>query len=597
MRTLQRWFAHTTLLALVACRHASPVTPPRVNAVAAASVAPQAPPAASFNVLDGLRARGGIHRVIAGIGCAGQSFRLMGRSTVTCPSDANVVTMAFTGGADVATGAWVIPEQSRGAEAHAVQRWPAGVRVIAASAGVYVTGERVIYVLVETTPALDRPAGLRSVLMLSDRGLRAREWQAESALLEVQYRVSERTITDDASLTRAVSAQEDRDPRTGLSGFPYPILSPEPCRFFSRARTPDAFADRLGLARVALFTRYPDGIVVLTETVPRSGFAASPAGTNALRSEIRQGNLSFFCEHPQGSIINGPEGLTFTTEIAPVAPTRLPRRTATQTVPDDGDRALVERELRMRYAGDPRVVAAARLSDQGGTVAVAEVAAAHASVVVVIEQGVTRVFALARALAFGRERDPDGATVRAVRFIDGDGDGCTDVVVESEQAGALAHRGLYLTPSASMASDLTYDLGSAVVLNTASSLDDAIAGLAVIPWRSVTPRAACSLVQAARTLAGLRRVGVPDLRVIDFGEYNAFAWRARFRPLSELTDEALSALTARVPPSSSAEFCSDIECEPDRPVCRHHPDAYWFSWDGPRLRLAAVAMYDGHAGR
>jgi len=594
MRSHPRRIAQTALLALVGCRHASLGTPPRATESAVVvSVAPQTPPAPS-NVLDGLLARGGLHRVIPGIGCAGQTFRVPGASIVTCVTDTNLVTMAFTGNTEVATGAWAILDQHLGAEVHAVRRWPAGVRVVAAGAGFRAPSERVIYVLVETTNALDRPAGRRSVLMLSDRGDRDHAWQTESAPLEVQRRVSEQGVTDSGSLARAVSVQEEIDPRPWVGVLPYPFLSEEACGFLCRARTPAAFADALGLARIALFTGYPDGIVVPTATVPRSGFATSPAVTNVLRSLIRQGNISYLCDHPDGEIINGPDGLTFMAEIASVAPTRPPRRTTTQTLSDDGDRALVERALRVRYAGDPHVVAAARLSDQGGTVAVAEVAAAHASVVVVIEQGVTRVFAMGPALAYSRDRDPDGATVRAVRFIDGDGDGRTDVVVESEQAGALAHRGLYLTPSASMASDLTYDLGSAVALNTAASLDAAVAALAAVPWRSVTARAACPLVQATRTLAGLRRVGERDLRVIAFGERNAFTWRASFRPLSEFTDEALSALAYRVPPPPGAARCPDLECEPDRPVCRLFPNAYWFSWDGPRLRLAAVAMYDAH---
>jgi hypothetical protein len=101
------------------------------------------------------------------------------------------------------------------------------------------------------------------------------------------------------------------------------------------------------------------------------------------------------------------------------------------------------------------------------------------------------------------------------------------------------------------------------------------------------------VAQAARSLAGLRRVGAHDLRVITFGEGNAYAWRASYRQPSELTAESMSELTDRAPLDVGTAFCSGTECAPDRPVCVHHQNAYWFSWDGPRLRLAAVAMYGG----
>jgi hypothetical protein len=591
MSSSLRRLAPGVLLALAGCRPAAQGAPPRSTASAPETPTARPTPPAAPDALDWVRARGGLHRVIHAIGFAGESFRLSAQLSVVPQRDPNPVTLAFTGDTEVAAGAWVIADRSRPAEVRAVERWPSGVHVIAAGVGVFApdrVDRRVIYVLVETTAALDRPAGQRSVLMLSDLDDRAHAWRAESAPLDVQRRVSERIVSDGPSLVRAANHLEGGEPL--MDDWPHPTLFPDGQSFVWRARTPHALAAELGLARVKLFTRYPDGIVVPTATVQRSAFDTSPIVTSLLGSIIRGRAIWQLNVEP---ITSGPDGYTLSAEIAPAAPTRPPATTATQTVADDGDRALVERELRARYAGDPRVVAAARLSAQGGTVAVAEVAAAHASVVVVVERGVTRVFDLGRALAFSRDRDPDGAAVRAVRFLDGNGDGRADVLVESEEAGVVAHRGLYLTPSASMASELTYDLGSAVVLNTAATLDDAVAALATVPWRSVIPRAACPLAQAARTLAGLRRVGARDLRVITFGEYNAYAWRATFRPPSELSAEALSELADRAPPYVSTVRCPDIRCASDRPVCWHHPNAYWFSWDGPRLRLAAVAMYGG----
>jgi hypothetical protein len=163
--------------------------------------------------------------------------------------------------------------------------------------------------------------------------------------------VSERTVNDGASLVRAANQLEANE-------WPRFLVPPEACHFVCRARTPRVLADGLGLSQVQLFTRYPDGIVVPTATVPRSDFDTSPAVTSLLRSIIQGRDIWRYCENLGDDITNGPDGFTLSAVIAPAAPTRPPPTTATQAVADDGDRALVERDRWRRRRAPSRACAA-----------------------------------------------------------------------------------------------------------------------------------------------------------------------------------------------------------------------------------------------
>lgn len=534
-------------LTLLACRSAPPppsraATPPSVRDAGAAR--------ASADPLDLVRARGAL---------VGTPVHLHGDGR------APDVVVAFVGDGEQAWGAWAVETTPAGSRLRAVRGWPAGVRVRFAAVDAQ---RRFVDVAVETTGALDVPAGLRGVLTLVPESDPETSWVVAES--DVDLALAAAAIDDPAQL------HGDRDEGPALSVARCDALR-------ATARTPATraqIASRAGIRRLA---RYPDGLLVDAGMLTAAELAARVpvlaqriARTRGV--ECRDDDVRYVDEGSQlrvRAVVN---------RVAAPAPRASGAVTPTP-IAGDGDRALVERFLRARWPGDPDVRGVAALTAQGGTIAVARVGEAE-HVAVIVESSVVRALPLGRAVNIRDDR------VRATRFVDADGDGRNDVVVEVVDGNVVTHRGLYLTPAASMAGEMRDDLASALVLHTAASLDAGVAALGAVPWRSVPRAQACALMAATRTLAGVRRVATPDLRVVHFEEPGVPAWRAEYLPLS--------GFTAAAPPGSAVVRCDHMTCAPDRPVCQGAYDnpgpggtVYWFAWQGAALRLAGFALYMG----
>lgn len=552
---MMRAVACTLAASLLACRApAPPVSSGSASPQATADAPPAAPPsdatAAPVDPLALVRERGPLHGAPIHVEGAG---------------GAPASDLVFTGTEGEAWGAWALLSLPSGPRLVAIEDWPAGVRVRFGAAS---ARDGVAYALVETVEAPGRPAGQRSVVTLTRAFEALHGWQVTATPLPLLERAG--AITEAAQLLEAAA-------------WPAPTLTAARCNGLRRAAQSSAGLSQVVVREgLAHFEKYPDGLVLRAGVLDRAAVARQPRGFG----EALLRTSDEYCEG--ASVALADEGAQLRVRAlvtaAPV-PAALPRTGVPAAIAGAADRAPVERYLRARLAGDARVVAIAPITAQGGALAVVT-RPDGLNAVVLSEGGAFRLLPLGRAVNINND------AVRDARFVDADGDGRNDVVVESEEDGSLAHRGLYLTPPPSMSAALRYDLASALALNTAADLDAGVASLGAIPWRGVPHAQACALMAATRTPATLRRVATANLRVVSYEEPGTYAWRAQYQALSEFTAES--------PPAHGEVRCGRLACEADRPVCTGAYDepgpggtAYWFAWEGATLKLAGYAVYSG----
>lgn len=552
----------TLTLALYACRSTTPpAPPPPTHAEAAAptrdvpTVAPTpAPPALSMHIEPVTFAAEGV-----------------------LPA----VRVEFPGDATQALGVRMGEDTpDAGAGRVSVENWPSAVRVRMSARA----HNGSVYVLVETATAHDRPAGLRSLLELRRGSNTAGTWTTEVVPLGMQR--AARAIEDAAALSRLINAPDTQG-------------STDTCdAALAAARTPAGLGRVVDAAGLDVFVKWSDGLVTFRESLSAQDVRSPARATPLARAVAR---VMAPCVYNAGEVVGeGRAARLRSVRVdaeapAPTAPVTPP--TAPTAVPANGDRLAVERFLRARFPGEPRVIAAAPLTAQGGLVAAAIVDAFEWNVLVTHEGEVWRV------LPFGRGANTNADRVREARFVEANGDGRTDVVIETEardlgpdmapraSTRPFGHRGLYLVPPATMAAGLVEDSGAIVALNAAPSFDAAVTALASVPWRGVTSREVCAAVQAGRTRAGLRGVATEDFRFLLYEEPGSFAWRPEFVPLTD-ADASASLIGGALP-------CGMLECSSTRPVCTWSQDdgpgggGYWFRWENGRLRLTAIAIYNG----
>lgn len=555
----------TLALTLYACRSTTPPPAPPPTPRAEASVATRDVPSSSATPAHSA------------------ALSMHGEAAVF-PAEGNLPTVRveFPGEPTQAHGARVtVGLSDGGVDRVMVENWPSAVRV-RFSTRASRTGS--VYVLVETVSAYDRPAGLRSLLELRPGSNAHSNWTYEIVPLALQR--AARTVEDSAALSRLVNAEA-------------PPAASEVCdAAFTAARTPAGLGRVVDTAGLDVFTKWSDGLVTFRESLSAQD-ARSPARAASLARAVARVDAP--CVYDAGEVSGeGRAARLRSVRVAAEAPAVAAPVTppaAPTPVAATGDRAAVERFLRARFSGEPRVIAAAPLTAQGGTVAVAIVDALCWNVLVTHEGEVWRV------MPFDRSACINGDRVRAARFVDANGDGRADVMIETEarndgpgaQPDAVlppfGHRGLYFTPPASMAVTLAEDYGAIVALHAAPSFDAAIASLAGVAWHGVTAREVCPLLQAARTREGLRRVATEDFRFVLFEEPRTISWRPTLVPLTD-ADASASLVGSSAP-------CQLLECSSTRPVCTWTEDSgpggggAWFRRVNGQLRLTAIAVYNG----
>jgi len=487
--------------------------------------------------------------------------------------------LVFVGTSDVAVGAWRVARAATGEmQVEAVERWPAGVRVV----GGLVDGG-VAYVLLESVAVLDQPAGLRGVWI--DGGKHASPFDGSPMALSdvpdvtaLAARVShpppvgstERTAVALLSTLRAASTSVPMLARA-LAAEGADVGAAWQSMFVQRVgrldgegTAPSPLADRaLAIVRAA----------VTTQACGADSCEAWTDGGHAVVRFVVQG---------------GRWVVRALIEDAPLV--RGPAIATPHAVQAATDTSSTESLLRARARDVKQVLGEAALTASGGTIGVGLTDMTPDVPVIAVREGnAARVFPI------------EAGTVRAeaaeakwdAAFADVDGDGRTDVVVrmtgKRPDGSPVAWTQAFLAPPASVqATSVEADLASSLATMDAADAHAAVQAATSVPPGGVSHDDACRVLTAASTPSGFRRVAASDARVLLFDEPGMPTWRPKVVGAAKIGADDVRGLGAH---------CAELVCNPTRPYCSWTSGAdslhAWFVGQGPQPVLVGAADYQG----
>jgi hypothetical protein len=258
--------------------------------------------------------------------------------------------------------------------------------------------------------------------------------------------------------------------------------------------------------------------------------------------------------------------------------------------------SVIEPVVRERTRSIEAIVGEAPLRADGsataGTIGVAVTDLEFAGPsIAVVDGAYARIFPLS-SMSLVRGEVPDARY--EARFADVDGDGRTDVVLRmsgrASEGTPIAFTQVFAAPPPSTQSArLTPEMGSALAVLDAPSVDAAVQAALAVATRGTTRDEACRLLGSATSVAGFRRVATADARVLAFEEPRMPTWRAKVKPLAKLAAEDVRGMSAH---------CAELECSATRPYCTYaegpYSEHYWFAWDAQgQMHIAGAALYAG----
>ena len=569
---MRRAVLAATLVLPAACAHAPPPPPPIAPTVAspppedAGLAAPVAPPAWPEPFAAAMQGRGEPHA-----------------QPIALAPDAHGRDrwLVFAGTTELATGAWHVARDAGGqVQIEAVERWPVGVRVVG---GTVVGG--VAYVLLESAAVLDQPAGLRGVWV--DAGGHPTPFDASPMALAGVQDVAEiatlagRSVPPGSNERTAVALLSALRAASGSTALLARTLATEGAdvgvAWQSTFLQPTAKLDGQGAA--------PSPVADRVLAVVRAAITTQACGADACEAWTEGGHAVV-----RFVVQGGRWVIRAVIEDAPV--TRAPAGAGAREVAASADTSATEAVLRGRAREVTHVLGEAPLTASGGTIGVGTTDLSADVPVVAVREGTpvaARVFPV------------DAGTVRAeateaqwdVAFADVDGDGRTDVVVRMSGKRAdgspVTWAQTFLAPPPSVqATSLEADLTTALATMDAPDARAAAHAATTLPSGTVSHDDACRVLSAASTVAGFRKVALPDARFLRFDEPSMPTWRPRVVTLAKLVTDDVRGL---------GTHCAELTCNPTRPYCAWTSGAdsvhAWFGWQNGQLSILGAADYQG----
>ncbi len=485
--------------------------------------------------------------------------------------------VAFVGSERVTRGSCFVT-LSEGPPKVEVVALPPGVRVLFAAAR---AGH--VEAVVESVAVLDQPAGLRGIWLGAPEGIDMPEAYPLHAIRSLA------SSRDAAELSRRIaegpapgSAPEEGEPaeerlaRVGAVGDLVAFLPRDGVEVLEAYQS--TFPRLLERIDVASLPRSPraSSLVAITSHV-------SDCAQGVCRSADELGRIVIVRYSRTGGSIT-LRSFELPPTLSPPALSSAPRLVpalGSVDAPAGGDGGT---EAALRELGQAsRVKASALLREGGGRVSLLEPIAREGDrqrLALLVEDGdLVQLSEL--------ELGPLDPTTLTSAFVDADGDGRTDLVVQGKAAGGGAELArLFLTPNdvGEPGRWLSPDPAAMLALRAMTSVQAAARAALLVPRGAIPHAEACQAILSLTDAKAARARLVPGARFFTYDEPSWFEVSARPARLEDVIGELPGA-------------CHQITCEPTRPLCTFsygpETDWFWLSRLGPAVKLSAVARYNG----
>ncbi|MEI7893835.1 MAG: hypothetical protein WCI05_12140 [Myxococcales bacterium] len=480
--------------------------------------------------------------------------------------------LAFVGTPEIARAAWIVGETQD--SLRPLVGWPVGVRVVGT-----IVRPTAVFILLETVALFDQPGAIRGV------------WVEPTGSAPPPVTVPLAGVRDLADLEQRLALPVPPPPTQADDALEEALQAV--------ASSEAGLAQGLAEAGAEFFDVYQSLFYRRIEHLDATTIPSSPQKQpvfELLREAVSADQCVLdvcelmgshghafvrFVDEKDRWVLRAIERDAMTPARNGGAPKRVPRSDSTTST----EAVLREQVLTVREVlGQAPLVT---LATQGtpATIGVARTDLQYEGPAVVVQEGAyQRVFPLS-SMSMVAQTVPDPRF--EARFADIDGDGRTDVVLRV--LGATSFTQVLLAPPATVqARELRSDGPTALAVFGASGVDAAVEAALAIPTRGVSQADACKLLSGAHTLAGFRRVSLPDARVLLFAEPRLPTFRPKVLEASALRAGDVTDVGKR---------CKELHCSDNRPYCRlddgAYSEHYWFAWQDGRLRLAGAAFYRG----